>query len=398
VAWSEFRKTGLTHRDANFNGGYTLITPIGGDHTYLVDENGRIVHGWHAENFKPGYAQLLKNGHLLVRGQEMVETKVGAYQAAGKADILIEMDWDGNFIWRWEHPSFHHDMCRLQNGNTLVITWDLCDPEIAKQVKGGMAPEKEKLIKGNPEHMDFILGGLGVGGRPRDLSGYLSDTVYEITPSGDVVNAWHAWEHCDLEKDVMCAHEFPYEWTHGNSIKYCPEGKVLISYREISLVMMIKWPEGDVLWRWGGDHLISHPHDATLTPEGNVLVFDNGTHHPVTPHSRVIEVDMKSDKIVWQYVPHVVFSFFSGHVGGCERLPDGNTLICEGQSGRLFEVTKDSKVCWEWISPFVLPFKNVHCSMLFRAHRYYGDGPELSGKQMNADLYEELNRELGLIG
>ncbi len=397
MGWSEFRPTGLTHRDSSSADGYTLISPIGGDHTYLLDEEGRIVHGWSAEGFQTGYGHLLPNGNLLARGQEMVETEVGAYEAAGNADILLEMDWDGNEVWRWEHPSFHHDMCRLPNGNTIVITWNLCDPKVAEQVKGGMPLYREELIKGNPEHMAFILSGLGVGGRPRDLSGYLSDTILEISPSGDVIHSWNAWEHCDLEKDVMCPHEFPYEWTHSNSVKYVPEGKVLLSFREISLVMMISWPEGDVLWRWGGDHLISHQHDATMTPEGNVLIFDNGTHHPVTPHSRVTEVDMKTDEIVWQYVPHVVFSFFSGHIGGCERLPNGNTLICEGQSGRVFEVTKESKVCWEWISPFVLSFKNIYCSMLFRAHRYAADGPELQGRVLDASRYETLNRELGLI-
>ncbi|MBW2027691.1 MAG: hypothetical protein JRJ31_01295 [Deltaproteobacteria bacterium] len=162
-------------------------------------------------------------------------------------------------------------------------------------------------------------------------------------------------------------------------------------------MMMIDWPQGNVLWRWGNDHLISHQHDATLTSEGNVLIFDNGTHDPVTPHSRVIEVDINSGRILWQYVPKLVFSFFSGHVGGCERLPDGNTLICEGQSGRVFEVTRECEVCWEWVSPFILPFKNVYCSMLFRAHRYYGNGPELSGMKFYPERYEKLNRELGLM-
>lgn len=397
MGWSEYRPTGLTYSDANFNGGYTLVTPIGGEYTYLLDEQGRIVHGWRAEGFMPGYGQLLPNGNLFSRGQQLIKSDVGAYQPAGNADILLELDWEGNEVWRWEHPSFHHDMCRLQNGNTLVITWNLCDPEIAKQVSGGMALDKEKKIKENAEHMQFVLSGLGVGGRPRDLSGYLSDTILEISPSGDVVHSWNAWEHCDLEQDIMCAHEFPYEWTHCNSIEYLPGGKLLLSFREISVIMLIKWPQGDVLWRWGGDHIISHQHDATLTPQGNVLVFDNGTHHPVTPHSRVIEVDMQTDEIVWQYVPRVVFSFFSGHIGGCERLPSGNTLICEGQSGRVFEVTHDCRICWEWISPFVLPFKNVHCSMLFKAHRYSAAGPELKDRRFDADKYEGLNRELGLI-
>jgi hypothetical protein len=54
MGWSEFRPTGLTHRDSNSAGGYTLISPIGGDYTYLLDEEGRIVQGWTAEGFQAG--------------------------------------------------------------------------------------------------------------------------------------------------------------------------------------------------------------------------------------------------------------------------------------------------------------------------------------------------------
>jgi hypothetical protein len=323
-----------------------------------------------------------------------VDTEVGPGQPAGTADILLELDWEGNEVWRWEHSAFHHDMFRLENGNTLVIIWDKCDEEIAKQVKGGYPPDQAGRLKADPEHVKFFMGGLGVGGRPRDLSGYLADTIMEISPTGDVVHSWHAWEHSDVKTDFMCPLEFPFEWTHCNSVEYYPDGKVLLSFREISVVMLVKWPEGDLLWKWGHD-VISHPHDATLTPEGNVLIFDNGTHHPVTPHSRVVEVDMTTNKIVWQYVPRVVFSFFSGHIGGCERLPNGNTFICEGQSGRIFEVTRDGNVCWEWISPFILPFKGVMASMLFRAHRYFPDGKELQGRSLDGSGYEELNEQLG---
>lgn len=394
MGWSEYRSTGLTHSDSRSAGGYTLVSPIGGNHTYLLDEEGRIVHSWTAPEFQPGYGHLLPGGNLLVRGQPLMDTEVGPGQPAGTADILLELDWEGNEVWRWEHSAFHHDMCRLENGNTLVIIWDKCDEEIAKQVKGGYPPDQATRLKADPEHVKFFMGGLGVGGRPRDLSGYLADTIMEITPTGEVVHSWHAWEYCDLKTDFMCPLEFPFEWTHCNSVEYYPDGKVLLSFREISVVMLVKWPEGDLLWKWGRD-LISHPHDATLTPEGNALIFDNGTHHPVTPHSRVVEVDMATNKIVWQYVPRVVFSFFSGHIGGCERLLNDNTFICEGQSGRIFEVTRDGDVCWEWISPFILPFKGVMASMLFRAHRYSPDGKELLGRSLDGSGYEELNKQLG---
>jgi hypothetical protein len=92
-----------------------------------------------------------------------------------------------------------------------------------------------------------------------------------------------------------------------------------------------------------------------------------------------------------------VFSFLSLHIAGAERLANGNTLICEGESGRVFEVNRDCEICWEWVSPFVLPFKGITSSMLFRAHRYAADGAELKGRSLEAEKWEELNRKLGLM-
>jgi hypothetical protein len=38
MGWSSFRKTGLTYRDSRSAGGYTLVTPIGGDWVLLIWE------------------------------------------------------------------------------------------------------------------------------------------------------------------------------------------------------------------------------------------------------------------------------------------------------------------------------------------------------------------------
>ena len=119
--------------------------------------------------------------------------------------------------------------------------------------------------------------------------------------------------------------------------------------------------------------------------------------NPILGRSRVIEVDMETKKIIWQYVPSPVFSMLSAHIAGTERLENGNTLICEGESGRVFEVTKDCEICWEWVSPFVHNFKGVDVVMLFRAHRYASNSPELRGRNLEAKGLEELNRKWGLM-
>lgn len=80
-------------------------------------------------------------------------------------------------------------------------------------------------------------------------------------------------------------------------------------------------------------------------------------------------------KIEWQFTPKElgkVFPvdynrFYSPFVSGAQRLPNGNTLITEGASGMLLEVTRDHQLVWEYISPYwggIVPINQV-----YRAYR-----------------------------
>jgi hypothetical protein len=39
-------------------------------------------------------------------------------------------------------------------------------------------------------------------------------------------------------------------------------------------------------------------------------------------------------------------------MSGCQRLPSGNTIICESDNGRFFEVTPDNEIVWEYENPY----------------------------------------------
>lgn len=49
---------------------------------------------------------------------------------------------------------------------------------------------------------------------------------------------------------------------------------------------------------------------------------------------------------VWSYRDES--GFFSAFISGAERLSNGNTLICSGAGGRLFEVTPDGRTVWNY--------------------------------------------------
>ena len=78
--------------------------------------------------------------------------------------------------------------------------------------------------------------------------------------------------------------------------------------------------------------------------------------------------------IVWQYQGSPPGTFFSWFISGAQRLETGNTLICEGIWGRIFEVTSEGEIVWEYISPY---FSENHPSYtggnyVFRAYRQCG--------------------------
>ena len=114
-------------------------------------------------------------------------------------------------------------------------------------------------------------------------------------------------------------------------------------------------------------------------------------------YSRVVEVNPKDNSIAWQYAAKPQQQFFSGHISGAERQPNGNVLVCEGTAGRVFEVTSPGEVVWEWISPFVTTRQGEPRTWIFRVHRYGPDDPALVGRELDAGKYRAMNRmfELG---
>ena len=59
--------------------------------------------------------------------------------------------------------------------------------------------------------------------------------------------------------------------------------------------------------------------------------------------------------------------FYSPFISGMQRLPNGNTMITEGSHGRIFEVTPEHELVWEYVCPYwgtALPM-----NMVYRSYR-----------------------------
>ena len=353
MGYSTFRPTGTVHHCAEraFRG-YTLFSTIGGDRTYLIDMDGQVVHTWPTPDpsFRTFYGHLLSNGNLFML---YLTPRV---RMLGGCGVAAELDWEGRVVWRHDEPTLHHAFCRLRSGNTLLLHWDLLPLELGARVRGGHPGT--------------------------DLSeGMLGDALREVTPGGRVVWEWQAHRALDPAVDVICPLHRRIEWTHGNAVDELPDGDLLVCFRLIDTLAIVDRASGRFRFSWGRG-VLGHPHDASVLPNGNILVFDNGWHAlGVLERSRVVELDPRTGQIVWQFVGSPAASFFSAHLGGAQRLANGNTLVCEGSSGRLFEVSLDGEIVWEYANPHTFPFREEIASPhISRARRYAGDSPEIRGR------------------
>lgn len=356
MGYSIFRSTGTTHHEpARAFAGYTVFTLLGGDTTYLIDMTGELVHTWRPPApWRPYYGYLLENGHLLLRCSTQREPWLSM---GGGSGAVVELDWRGQVVWQYEDPALHHDHCRLRNGNTLLLYWELLPAEVRGRVQGGVP-----------------------GTELEDGRAMLGDALREVTPEGQTVWEWHAYQALDPAVDIMCPLHPRHEWTHCNAVEELPDGNLVVSFRLTNTVAIVDRATGQFVWRWGQGE-VGHQHDPTPLANGNILLFDNGMHRLGLPRSRVLEVAPSSKEVVWQFVGSPETSFFSGHISGAQRLPNGNTLICEGACGRLFEVTGDGDIVWEYVSPYTFPYRDEpRTNLIFRAHRYAADSPQLAGR------------------
>lgn len=374
MGWSIHHPVGLIHHTpAACQRGYTLFsTTRGGRDAYLIDMEGNVVHSW---NSPEGihYSYLLDNGNLLCRTMPPQDAG-GVETVGGSSASIIELDWDGNLVWAYRDNTLHHDYERLPNGNTLLLMWDPIPEDLAAQVQGGY-------------DVDFAPGMLG-------------DVVREVTPDGAIVWEWRSWEHLDTNEDILGPLDARREWTHGNCLNVTPDGDLLVSFRLTNTVGIVDRATGAFKWKWGPGE-IDHQHHPTWLDSGRVLIFDNGSHRRGTSFSRVVEVDPATNEIHWQYQGMPAISFYSYNISSAERQPNGNTLICEGAPGRMFEVTPRGEIVWEYINPFFMYSGAAggvggmeYTNATFRCHRYGPDHPALAGRDLDPGRHAGLNRIL----
>lgn len=357
--------------------GYTLFAPTFGTDAWIIDMKGRICQHWSLETAPASHGKLLPNGNLMWQGKG--EGSIADFVGSGSE--LVEYDWAGNRLWRYEEVGLNHDFLVLDNDHLVINVFKPMPDEVTAKVRGGLAGT--------------------------ELRGQMwSCCLKEITRAGETLWEWNAYEHLDPETDVLCPLCPRHVWGFINSLCALPDGKILFTLRLLNDFGVLDPATGEVVWRFGRDRELGHPHSVSLVGGGNYMIYDNGLHRVGSDPalqiadiaaSRVIEIDPETREIVWQYMDPLAPHFFSAICSGAERLPNGNTLICEATKGKVFEVTRDCDVVWEYHSPFLVPRPNYWgwtiSATVWQAHRYAFDHPGLADKNLDPDRYEWVLRE-----
>ncbi|ANZ63729.1 hypothetical protein AYR62_06225 [Secundilactobacillus paracollinoides] len=177
-------------------------------------------------------------------------------------------------------------------------------------------------------------------------------------------------------------------WFDGGDDRFDPEN-IIFSAPNANVVVIISHQTGQIVWKLGptydkfsGDQQFDwliNPTDAQLIDNrlpgaGNILIFDQGgaagfgAVNGLSPdgidnqhreYSRILEINPRTMTIEWQYTPEEAgnvqpldsYKFYSPAFGKVQRLKNGNTIICEGIIGRIFEVTSDCDTVWEYLNP-----------------------------------------------
>ncbi|MCH7871938.1 MAG: aryl-sulfate sulfotransferase [Planctomycetes bacterium] len=314
-----------------YSPGYNLYSAPSLSSAFLIDQDGKVIQSWKHEHSRHWtYCELFPNGDLLVPGMNPFEDRDPDEESNR---YLLRLSWDGKVIWK-RRISAHHDVELTPNGKILTLTDEY-----------SLRPIHRRLLTRDTPPTLLSQDGQVIG----ELSLYdafdASPAVFKMKVEG-IQRIRRG-----VKRSIDLFHANSIEWMPHKSLAsthaiYSPSN-VLVCLRHQNAVAILNWDDKKLLWAWGPGELLG-PHDASMLPSGHILIFDNGF---TRGWSRVIELDPLARRIVWEYKAPTPADFYTITRGGAQRLPNGNTLITNSNSGQAFEVTPEGERVWEFLSP-----------------------------------------------
>ncbi|MBU2903335.1 aryl-sulfate sulfotransferase [Arenibacter algicola] len=422
--------------------GYTLFT-IHKD-TYLINNCGQVINHWISDYDRGGAYYLLEDGSLLRAGKyDNPDITYG-----GLGGIIEKFDWNGDKTWQYIYStplhSQHHGLYPMENGNILLLAATRKTYEEA--IVAGRDPQY--ITEGELYNEQVIEI------EPQGING--GNIVWEW-------NAWdHLIQDLDNTKENFGSISLnpqlininflgistgEKDWLHFNSLQFNESlDQIILSSQKLNEIYIIDHSTskeeaatnnggrmgkgGDILYRWGNpiaynqgsemNQLLFGQHnvqwiDKGLKDQDKIILFNNGTgrnpNHssidiitpPVDSFGNYIYDEESSFGPIqpeWSYKAPNKGDFFSKILSSVQRLPNGNTLICEGTKGKFFEINPNNEIVWEYINPETNSGEILHqgeepISNVFMALKYSENFPGFSNKNIAPGDPIELNFNIG---
>lgn len=407
--------------------GYTLLDPMGTGNTHLINNCGEVINTWTSDFNSGGACYLLEDGSL-ARGCKVS----GAFAGGGVGGRLERKNWEDELIWAldWadDEKHHHHDFAWMPNGHVLVLAWELKTNEEAAAA-GRVNPQ---LMW--PESITEIAPTGNEGGTvvwEWHAWDHLVQNVDESLPHfGEPADHPHRLDvnYANVGGGGGPGSANSGDWMHANAVNYNASlDQIAISARRFNEIWIIDHattteeaagPAGDLLYRYGNpeaygrgdadDQVFFGQHDVQWIPEGHpqegaLVIYNNGAGRPgcdcstidvwypplLEDGSYALEDNepFGPESWSWTYPSTPSPGFFSSNISGVQPQPNGNFLICQGAGGRLFEVTQEGTLAWEYINPegnagVASQGNNPQQNNVFRTYRYGPSFPGFEGRDL----------------
>ena len=258
----------------------------------------------------------VKNGNILIGSHRLL--KIPYYMSG-----IYEMTMAGKIVREYRLPGgYHHDQFEMENGDLLILTEDLRSETV--------------------EDMCVLVDRY----------------------TGEIKKTWDYKDFLDPEKVAHSGSWTEEDWFHNNAVWYDKHTNSLtFSGRHIDAMTNIDYDTGKLNWVIGDPEMWPEEyqkyffkpvgdgefdwqyeqHANVITPDGDVMCFDNGHFRSKNPANRILNKDnfsrgvrykIDTDKMeieqVWQYGKERGQHFYSQYICNVEYYKEGHYMVHSG--------------------------------------------------------------------
>ena len=325
--------------------GITLITGFfeGRHGIRLIDIDGKVLNEWQVS-----FNEIWPESDHLDHQPHDWNTQLHGSMLRSNGDVIFTFQYGGLVLMdrcervKWKLPRQTHHLFTVDpDGNLWVPSRKWREEPMRKYPKIPAPFQEEYVLKVSPEGV--VLAEISI-----------LDAIYDARFEGLLfANGAH-----DSDLEVP----FDGDFTHLNDIEVLSaelapafpmfaEGDLLLSLRNLNLLMVIDQGTRRIKWTRTGPFL--RQHDPDFLPTGRIAVYDNrrdGSGSNQFGGNRILVIDPASESVKTLYGARTGEHFYTDAMGEQQPLQNGNLLISESERGHAFEVDPDGRIVWSYVN------------------------------------------------